>query len=386
MSRDAFILVVLVLVLTAVGLVMLYSSTAVAAERSAKYHDAEHFLKKQLLWVALSIAALVAASRIPYRLWARGRYAVLGVTVLLLAMVLVPGVGAELNGARRWIRAGGWFFQPSEAAKIGLAIFLCGFAAADPERLKRFFPGFLPAFAAVAVTAGLILVEPDVGTSIFLAVVMMLTLVVAGARMKHLAPVGAAGAAVLAIYALTHLAHVSARVEAWLHPELDTLGKGHQITQSFVAMGSGGWLGSGLGRGMAKLYFLPEVHSDFIFPVIGEELGFAGAAAVILLYLAVGLVGYRIMQRASGRFGFLLSFAITTLIILQAAINGAVVTALVPTKGIPLPFVSAGGSSILFAMAGVGILVNISNASEAGPCPGGDDVNAAPQGAASPGA
>jgi len=368
MSRDAVVLLILVLALVSIGLVMLYSATGVAAERSARYQDAGYFLKKQLLWVALSVGALAAGALVPTSFWIRWKAPILAVSAGLLALVFVPGVGVEINAARRWIRVGGWFFQPSEAAKLGIAIFLCGFAAADPERLRRFFTGFLPSCAVIAGVSGLILVEPDVGTALFVALVMGLMLLAAGLRLTHALPVFVSATGFLAYYALTHTEHVMVRLETWLHPERDPLGKGHQILQSLVALGSGGWLGVGLGRGMSKLYYLPEVHSDFIFPVIGEELGFAGGAAVMLLYAALAWVGYRIMFRATSRFGFLLSFSLTSYIILQAIINVAVVTAAVPTKGIPLPFVSAGGSCLLFTMGGVGMLVRIANETERGAC------------------
>jgi cell division protein FtsW len=384
MSRDAVFLVILVLALVAIGVVMLYSATAVTAEKSARYADGEHFLKKQLLWVFLSFVAMIGVSRVPYPFWARWKGTVLAVAVLLLCLVFVPGVGAKLNAARRWIRVGGFFLQPSEVAKIAIAVFLAGFAARDPERLKRFFSGFVPTSAALALVCGLILVEPDIGTALFVALVMGLMLLVAGVKVYHAIPFGVAAGGLLAFYALTHTEHFEARIETFLHPERDPQGKGHQILQSLVALGSGGWTGAGLGKGTSKLFFLPEAHSDFIFPVLGEELGFLGSAGTILLYLALGLVGYRIMLRAPGRFGFLLSFALTTYIILQAAMNVAVVTAAMPTKGIPLPFVSAGGSSLLFTMVGVGMLVSVSNASERGPCREGDDVSSSP--GAAPGA
>jgi cell division protein FtsW len=215
---------------------------------------------------------------------------------------------------------------------------------------------------------GLILVEPDVGTAIFVALVMGLMLLSAGLRVTHALPVFVSALGGLAYYAVTHTEHVMARLQGWLHPELDPQGKGHQIPQSLMALGSGGWTGMGLGRGLSKLYYLPEVHSDFIFPVIGEELGFVGAAAVLLLYAALAAVGYRIAFRARDRFGFLLSFSLTSYIILQATINVAVVTAAIPTKGIPLPFVSAGGSCLLFTMGGMGMLARVANETERGAC------------------
>ncbi len=368
MSRDAAWLLAIVLGLIAIGVVMLYSATAVTAEQSPRHEDGFFFLKRQLLWASLGLAGLIIVSRVPYGKWARWRWPILAVTAVLLVFVFVPGVGAQINGARRWVRAGGFFFQPSEAARIGLMIFLCAFAARDPERLKRFFGGFVPAFAVLCCVAGLIIVEPDVGTALFITMVMTLTLFVAGIRLRHLLPVGLVLGLAMAYFVVTHMEHVLDRLQTYRDPESDPLGKGLQIRQSLMALGSGGWTGTGLGEGTSKLYFLPEAHSDFIFPIIGEELGFLGAGAVVLLYIGLGLMGYRIMMKAPDRFGFLLSFSITSYIILQAAINVAVVTAAVPTKGIPLPFVSAGGSSLLCTMVGVGLLVSVAEATERGKC------------------
>jgi cell division protein FtsW len=378
MSRNAALLVAAALSLAAIGLVMLYSATGVMAERSMRYQDTAWFLKRQLAWVLLGVGSMALAARIPHGFWNRWRYVVLGAALVLLGLVFVPGVGVSLNGARRWIRAGGFFFQPSEAAKIAVAIFLCGFAAADPDRLKRFFRGFVPAFGVLGLTCGMIIIEPDVGTSLFIAGVITLMLFVAGVRMSHLLPFGVAGGGLAAYYAVSHTEHVQARLQAWLHPERDPMGKGLQILESLTALGAGGWTGRGLGRGEAKLSFLPEAHSDFIFPVLGEELGFLGACAVLLLYLALGWTGYRIMFRAPDRFGFLLAFTLTTYIILQAAMNVAVVTAAMPTKGIPLPFLSAGGSSVFLTLTAVGILVSIARSSERGACPEGESASSSP--------
>jgi cell division protein FtsW len=359
MSRDAAVLVSVVLALVALGLVMLYSATAVVAENSLRHGNDTHFLIRQLIWVGMGLGAMALTSRIPHGFWARWR---------------VPGVGARINGARRWIRAGGFFLQPSEAAKIGVAIFLCGFAAADPERLRKFFKGFVPAFGILGAACAMVVVEPDIGTTLFIASVMSMMLFVAGVRWGHILPMFLLAVAGIGYYGLTHTEHVMERLElTWWHPERDPLGKGHQILQSLTALESGRLWGAGLGQGTSKLYFLPEAHSDFIFAVIGEELGFAGAGVVLLLYGVLGWTGYRIMRRAPDRFSFLLAFSVTTYIILQAAINVAVVTKAVPTKGIPLPLVSAGGSSALFTLAALGILVRIANAAEErGSCPEGD--------------
>jgi cell division protein FtsW len=381
MSRNAVIVIGIALALVAVGLVMLYSATAVMAEKSAKYDDSTWFLKRQLLWVLLGVAAMIVTARVPYTFWDRWRIPLLLGSIILLGLVFVPHVGVTLNGAHRWIRVGPWFFQPSEAAKMAVAVFLAGFAAKDPERLKRFFRGFVPAFSILGFCCAMIIVEPDIGTSVFIAAVMTMMLVVAGVRTLHLAPCIVLAGCLISYYAMTHTEHVQARLDTYFHPEHDPLGKGHQILQSLIALGSGSWLGEGLGRGTSKLYFLPEAHSDFIFPVIGEELGFIGTTVVMLLFMALGVAGYRIMFRAKDRFGFLLSFALTTYIILQAAMNVAVVTAAIPTKGIPLPFVSAGGSSVLFTLAGVGMLVSVANASERGTCPEGESASCSPVGA-----
>jgi cell division protein FtsW len=378
MSRNAIIVVGLALALVAVGVVMLYSATAVMAERSPKYNDSTWFLKRQLVWVLLGIAAMIVTARVPYPFWERWRTPVLIGALLLLGLVFVPHVGVSLNAARRWIRVGGFFFQPSEAAKIAIAVFLAGFAAKDPDRMKKFFRGFVPAFGVLGLCCAMIIIEPDIGTSVFVAMVMTCMLVVAGVRAVHVVPCIAAAGCLVAYYAMSHTEHFMARWETFLHPERDARGKGHQIIQSLMALGSGGLWGAGLGRGTAKLYFLPEAHSDFIFPVIGEELGFVGATLMVLLYVAMGFAGYGIMRRAKDRFGFLLAFSLTTYIILQAAMNVAVVTAAMPTKGIPLPFVSAGGSSVLFTLAGVGMLVSIANASERGTWPEGVGASCSP--------
>src|SRR5579862_8327871 len=378
MSRNAVLLLGLCLTLVAVGVVMLYSATAVMAERSTRYNDSTWFLKRQLVWVLLGVAAMVVTSRVPYTFWEKHRLPILLGAVILLGLVFVPKVGVSLNAARRWIRVGGWFFQPSEAAKIAVAVFLCGFAAKDPARIRSFFTGFVPAFATLGVCCAMIIVEPDIGTAVFVACVMTMMLVVAGVRAVHLVPCVLVLGCAAGYFAMTHTEHFMARISTYRHPEEDPRGKGHQILQSLIALGSGGWWGEGLGRGTAKLYFLPEAHSDFILPVLGEELGFVGTTAVVLLYLALGFAGYAIMRRAKDRFGFLLAFSLTTYIILQAAMNVAVVTAAIPTKGIPLPFVSAGGSSVMFTLAGVGMLVNIANATERGTCPEGDAVSCSP--------
>jgi cell division protein FtsW len=368
LSRDSVHLAIIVLLFLCLGLVMLYSASGVAAEQNPRFQDGGHFLKKQGAWTLIGIVALIAAARIPFEFWLRTRAILLGATLILLVLVLVPGIGSQINGARRWLYAGGWYFQPSELAKLTGAIFVCGHLAADPTRIARFRDGFLPAFGSIALLSGLIVVQPDVGTSAFIAVVLVVTMIVAGVRPLHLAPTVASGAVCAGLYAVTH-PHVIKRLENFWNPDADPLGAGHQVKQSLIALGAGGLWGAGLGQGTQKLFFLPEVHSDFIFPVIGEELGFIGAISVVLLYVAFGATGWKIMSRATSPFGQLVAFALTLFIVLQAAFNLMVVTSMVPNKGIPLPFLSFGGSSLCFTLASVGILMNISNRSQAPPEP-----------------
>jgi cell division protein FtsW len=359
-SRDAVHLTVVVGILLSIGLALLFSASAVTCETNARFADPHHFLKKQILWMAIAGIGFLVASRVPTSFWMRARLPLLLATAALLALVFVPGVGATINGARRWLRFGGFFMQPSELAKLALGIFLCGFAAADAERLKSFARGFVPMFVATGWICGLVVIEPDVGTAAFIGVTSVVLMTVAGARWTHLLPTCGVGAAAAAVLVVFRMEHFQRRLAEWWN------GTGYQLHQSLVALGAGGVCGEGLGRGTQKLYFLPEVHSDFIFAVLGEEFGFLGTCGVLGLFAAFGVVGWRIARRASTPFGGLLAFVLTFQVLLQAAMNVAVVTGLMPTKGIPLPFFSFGGSSLCITMAAVGILVRIANETERG--------------------
>ncbi len=366
MSAESRQILVIVLILTAIGLAFLFSASAVPSE-AGRAADPYHFLKKQLLWAGLGAGAMAICWRIRLDFWRRFAPQLWAATLVMLALCFVPGIGAQINGAHRWLKAAGWFVQPSEVAKITLLMAVAAYAI-DAERLRTFKRGFIPSFGMVLVTSGLIMVEPDLGTTAFVALIATTTLVVAGMRLLHLLPFGTAAAVAGGFYAATH-PHVLARIFTFQNPDHDPMGKGLQIHQSLIALGSGGWFGEGIGRGQGKLWFLPEVRSDFILPLIGQELGFLGVSAIVLLFVALGVAGWRVSRRARTPFGALLSFGITLTIILQAAMNIAVVTASMPTKGIPLPFLSAGGSSLLLTMCGIGVLMRIAD----GPCfaPGG---------------
>ncbi len=372
MLRQSGFLICVVVALLSIGLVELYSATAISSD--FRQADSLFFFKKQVLWTLFSIVALLITAQIPLSLWSKMRVPLVVLTFVLLALVYVPGIGEERNGSSRWLDFGGWLFQPSEMAKLTLCIFLCSYVTEKPERLKNFFSGFLPTFGLLLCACGMIAFQRDIGTAIFIGTVMGVTLIVAGIRLTHVVPAFALTVPAFAIYCLTQMTHVQSRVSTWLNPEADPLGKGHQVTQSLIALGSGGLWGEGLGQGTQKLFFLPEVHTDFLFPIIGEELGFIGTLGVLGLYGLLGFAGWRISKRASTSFGFLLSFALTTHILLQAAINIAVTTALLPAKGIPLPLLSYGGSSLLFTMIGIGILVRIAGEGERVVTPESEEV------------
>jgi cell division protein FtsW len=336
--------------LATLGILMVYSSSSVRAAMTEG--DGTYYLKRQMAWAGIGLLAMVTAMRIPLGFWrANGRALIAGAALLLVGVLLF---GAHINGARRWFRLGGFSFQPSEFAKLAILCFVAGWLCDARDRLADFRRGFLPAAGAVGVVAALVLVEPDFGTALFLGTLGIALLIVGGVRMKHLAflllPV-------VPVIAWT----VSTRIEV-IRDRFRFLGgvdgAHYQVKQGLVALGSGGLLGRGLGAGTAKLYFLPEGSSDFILPVIGEELGFAGTLLVILLYAAFVRAGARICLRCidRDRFAFFMALGVTLWVGLQAAINIAVTTACAPTKGIALPFVSLGGSGLVVLFAATGIL------------------------------
>ncbi len=351
----------IVLALLALGLAMVYSTTAIPGDRIG---DPTYYFRRQLLWTALALGALVLAWQTDYRTLLRWRGPILAVALVLLAAVLVKNAAThEVKGARRWFEFGAMKAQPSELAKVALVLFLAGHCA-DPRALSTLRRA-APAFGAVAATLALILPEPDSGTTAFLGVVSGVLLLVAGVRLSHALLVGVPVVGVGAIYALARLDHVRARIAVFLDPAADPLGKGYQIQQSLIALGSGGAIGAGLGESRQKLFFLPDDHTDFILAIVGEELGLLGTLAVLALFAGLIVAGMRIAARAPDRPGFLLAVGITTTIGLQAAINMAVVTASMPTKGIPLPFVSYGGSSLVVGMFQIGVLLSVARAGRA---------------------
>lgn len=358
-ARAGRVVAACVLTLMAIGLVAIDGSTMAAAEGAQRLIDAP--LGRQLVWSAVALLALMIGADIDYRRYKAVAIPLYVLTIILLVVVLIPGVGTGMSqyGARRWIRIGGMGIQPSEIAKLSLVIGLAAYLHYRGDQLHSFLRGTLPALSLVGLMAGLVLVEPDFGSALFLGGVAMLVLFAAGMRMGHVLPMVMLAAMPVAHLVVTRMDHVKARIGTFLDPAADPHGKGHQILQSLIALGSGGLTGRGLGMGRQKMYFLPEAKNDFIFAHIGEELGWIGCVLIIALFAMLVWYGIKIALCAPTDFGTYLALGIVLVIGLQACANIAVVTASVPTKGIGLPFVSYGGSSLVIFCAMAGILLNI---------------------------
>ncbi|MCL4293351.1 MAG: putative lipid II flippase FtsW [Acidimicrobiia bacterium] len=345
-----------VAVLNAIGCVMVLSASSV--ESLSNYGTAWYFFRRQLIWTALGVTAFVVASRIDYRHWRRWVIPLLVVSFGLLLAVLVPGVGIEVWGSRRWLGGGALRFQPSEVAKLALVVFAADVLARRSRRVHVPREALVPVLAVFGAFATVVMLEPDMDSTVVLGIIVASVLVVGGVRMLHVATLGSVAVAAAAVFAVS-APYRRARVLTFLHPTADPSNTGYQLMQSLIALGSGGWTGVGLGAGRSKWMFLPNAHTDFIFAVIGEELGLLGCLIVVLLFAAFAVLGIRAALRAPDRFGMLLATGITVWIVSQALINIASVIGLLPVSGITLPFVSFGGSSLLIAMGATGVLANV---------------------------
>ena len=356
-KRLDFILLFTVLALVGIGIVMVYSTSAIIA--GDRFGDAYYFLKRQALYAAVGFALMILMMFVPYELLKRLAYPILIFSILLLIAVLIPGIGHRAGGAMRWLKIQSFSFQPSEFAKLGLVIFLAYLLAKKEEKIRSFSFGFLPPVLLSGLVIALVMKEPDFGAAFFLTVMVFLLLFVSGARVIYIA-----GACLIAIpvayYFLMNGGYRHKRLMSFIRPWEDPNGTSFQIIQSFLSFGSGGLFGLGLGEGRQKLFFLPAPHTDFIFSVVGEELGLVGAMVVLLLFFILTLRGIQIGLSLGERFGAYLALGITLMISLQAVINMGVVLGLLPTKGLTLPFISYGGTSLIANLAAVGILLNLS--------------------------
>ena len=350
MKVAVTILVFCVAALLALGMVMLYSSSM--AQVGA------HYLTMQLVWCLLGLAACVVTTMVDYRRLKRIWWVPLGIAVLMLALVLNRHVGAWINGARRWFSFGGVTFQPSEFAKIALIIALAWYGEHFQRQMPLWKRGILIPGLLIGLTVGLIFKEPDVGNALVLATVSGIVLLIAGIRLKYFLPPVIAVAIGVGVF-IHYNPMRSDRIYSWLHVEETKRNTGHQAYEAMVALGSGGLTGKGLGDGRQKLGFVPEHYSDFIFSIIGEELGLVATLLVVAAFVAIVFCGIYIAMNSCDTFGLLLGVGITFLIGLQAFINIGVVTSALPNKGLPLPFISKGGSNLLMMLVSVGFLLSI---------------------------
>jgi len=355
-SSTAILLVATVAVLNVIGVVMVLSASSVAS--LTDYGSPWYFFFRQLMWTACGLGAFVFAVRFDYQRWRTMVRPLLVISAVLLVVVLIPGVGIYVSGSRRWLGAGFVRFQPSEIAKLALLLFTADLVSRRGGELHDWRRVVRPVGLVLCGFALLVMKEPDLGSALVLAVIVIAVLVAGGVRKRHLVSV-----ALLGITAVTALAlaepYRRARMLTFLHPFADSTNAGYQISQSLIALGSGGLTGVGLGASRAKWNFLPNAHTDFIFAIIGEELGLIGCFLVMALFIAFGVLGTRAALRAPDRFGALVAAGATMWVVGQAVINIGAVVGLLPVTGIPLPFVSFGGSALITTMLATGILVNI---------------------------
>ncbi len=351
-------LLIITLLLMAVGVMMVYSSSAIFAQE--RFHDSLYFLKRNIVFMAASLVLLVVAMRVDYHLYYKLTYPLLFLTLALLALTFIPGLGHKAGGAQRWIGLAGFTLQPAELAKWAVIVFMAYSLAKKKDKIKSFTIGFLPAVSIVGLILCLILLQKDLGTAFVIAVVVLLMFFIGGTRLSYLAA-GFLAAIPLLYFLIFSVDYRRRRILAFLDPWAHQREEGFQIIQSYVAFNSGGLTGVGLGQGKQKLFYLPAAHTDFIFSVLGEELGLVGVFVVLGLFIFLMFRGIRIAFKAPDLFGTYLAIGITALITTQALINFGVVMGLLPTKGLPLPFISHGGTALMVMAVLVGILLNISS-------------------------
>jgi cell division protein FtsW len=342
------------------GWIMVYSASALDAEM--KYGDQFYFLKRQVLWSVLGTAAFIISAKLPISFWQKSVRPLFVVTLILLAAVLV--VGPRISGARRWIRLPGMGFQPSELAKLSLVLIAADYMDRKQSRLFDFKKGLLPLLLLCGSMLGLIVLEPDLGTPVLMSMVLGSLMILGGVRWSHLGSL-IAGSMPLIVIAVIKVRYRLQRFFAYLDPWSNAKGKGYQLVQSLLAMGSGGFFGRGLGESRLKVGNLPDCHTDFVFSILGEELGLLGTLSCAALFLMLCLRGLRISRQSKDLFPRLVAAGISLTIGLQAVINMGVASGLFPTKGMPLPFISFGGSSLLITLTCVGILASISRENKA---------------------
>lgn len=361
-------LLITVLILLSLGIVMILSASAPSA--LAEYGDSYKYVKTQALAAVLGIVAMIFLSRFKYDYFKKFYKIIYAFSIIILFTVLIPKIGIESNGARRWIRLAGMQIQPSEITKIGLIIFFAGYYSDEKNKLDTFVGSCVIPIIALLIPVGLLLlIQNHMSAGIVMSFVTLVLIVMSGCQIKYLAylfSIGVTGVLMLLVFFKDKLTNGfrSDRIEAWLHPMDNPSGTAYQTIQGLYAIGSGGLFGVGLGESKQKYLYIPEAHNDFIFAILAEELGFVGCALVLVLFATLTIRGILIAIRAKDMFGSLIAMGITTLIATQAILNIAVVTNSIPNTGISLPFLSYGGSSLIILLSSVGILLNISRSAK----------------------
>jgi len=356
MWKTASILVGIVLVLIMLGIVMLASTSSIQGK--TQFNDSHYFIKRQLIWLIVAAIAGIIVSWVDYRYWRSLAIPLAIFTVALLVMTLIPGVGLNIKGSSRWLRFGHLTLQPSELAKFSTVILLAWWMARVQRYAHEIKRGVIIPLFFLSIVLGLVFIEPDFGTTMLIAVVGMTLMFVGGTRFGYLLVAGALGLSGF-ILAVMQNAERMRRITAFLNPEKYAKDEAFQLLNAIYAFVIGGGSGVGLGQSLQKRFYLPEAHTDFIFAILGEELGVGASLGVVLLYLGLFVCGIRISFGARDQFGKLLGFGLTLMISVQAMINIAVVTGSMPTKGLPLPFISYGGTSLVMSIVMIGVLVNI---------------------------
>ncbi len=348
-------------ILICIGIVMIYSASSIYAWE--RYKDGFFFLKRHISFLVIGAFLTFLVMSVDYRKFKRFAKPLLILSSLLLILVLIPGIGREVSGARRWFRFRFISFQPSELANIAIIIYTADFIDRKGNLIRTFSKGFLPPICVLGLSALLILMQPDLGSALAIGILVFIMLFVAGVRISYLLFIILAGLPMLYIL-IASVPYRRMRIMAFLNPWLDPKGSGFQIIQSQIALGSGGIFGVGLGHSKQKLFYLPAAHTDFIFSIIGEELGLLGTLGVIILFMIFIQQGLKIIKNATDKFGYFLALGLVLMISIKGLINIGVSCGVLPTKGLPLPFISYGGSSFIFDLMSVGILINIARTGE----------------------
>ena len=359
--RPDLVIFIAALGLVVVGLVIVFSASYSTGMQ--RFQDPYYYIKRQMVGAFIALCVLFVVQRIDYRLLRP--LALPGIALSFLLLIVVLLVGSEAGGSRAWLNLGGLRFQPAEVVKLAMVNFTAAFVAYKRDGMRKFWSGLIPPLAVLGLVFGLIMLQPDFGTGVAIVGTIVIMLFASGANLAHLIAIGLSGVPVLAALVINRPYRLR-RITSFLNPWEDPLDSGWNIIQSLLAIGSGGLFGLGLGAGRQKFAYLPEQHTDFIFSIIGEELGFVGTSLVVFLFFVLAWRGFRIALMAPDLYGSMLAVGLTSMLVFQAMLNIGVATGSLPVTGITLPFVSFGSTSLVVSLAAIGVLLNISKSAGSG--------------------